>query len=79
MHRCAGRRSRVLRRAAGPAATRRPATGAATAKTEVAPAEMTCPSPLGAGVKTKRVYCDVLTGRDPKEGILSSCLLTADR
>lgn len=31
---------------------------------------MTCPSPLGMGVKTKREYCDVLTGRDPKEGIL---------
>ncbi len=29
-----------------------------------------CPSPLGAGVKTKREYCDVLTGRDPKEGII---------
>jgi hypothetical protein len=36
----------------------------------VAPAELTCPSPLGAGVKTKVEYCDVLTGRDPKEGIL---------
>ncbi len=31
---------------------------------------MTCPSPLGTGVKTKREYCDVLTGRDPKEGII---------
>jgi len=31
---------------------------------------MVCPSPLGTGVKTKREYCDVLTGRDPKEGIL---------
>jgi hypothetical protein len=31
---------------------------------------MTCPSPLGSGIKTKREYCDVLTGRDPKEGIL---------
>ena len=31
---------------------------------------MTCPSPLGAGIKTKREYCDVLTGRDPKEGII---------
>ena len=39
-------------------------------KPTVAPAEMTCPSPLGAGVKTKHEYCDVLTGRDPKEGIL---------
>ena len=42
----------------------------AARKPTVAPAEMTCPSPLGTGVKTKREYCDVLTGRDPKEGIL---------
>lgn len=39
-------------------------------KPTVAPAEMTCPSPLGPGVKTQHEYCDVLTGRDPKEGIL---------
>jgi hypothetical protein len=48
--------------------TRKPAPAAR--KQTVAPAEMTCPSPLGMGVKTKREYCDVLTGRDPKEGIL---------
>ncbi len=48
--------------------TRKPAVPAR--KPTVAPAEMTCPSPLGSGVKTKREYCDVLTGRDPKEGIL---------
>ncbi len=29
-----------------------------------------CPSELGVGVMTKRRFCDVLTGRDPKEGIL---------
>jgi hypothetical protein len=34
------------------------------------PASMTCPSELGIGVETKRRYCDVLSGRDPKEGIL---------
>lgn len=39
-------------------------------KPTIAPAEMTCPSPLGTGVKTKREYCDVLTGRDPKAGII---------
>lgn len=33
-------------------------------------ADMQCPSELGHGVKTDRRYCDVLTGRDPKEGIL---------
>ena len=42
----------------------------AARKPTVAPAEMTCPSPLGTGVKTKREYCDVLTGRDPKAGII---------
>jgi hypothetical protein len=49
-------------------ATRKPAPPAR--KPTVAPAQMKCPSPLGTGVKTKREYCDVLTGRDPKEGII---------
>jgi hypothetical protein len=34
------------------------------------PAEIQCPSELGVGVKTKRRFCDVLTGRDPKSGVL---------
>ena len=51
-----------------PAQTRKPVPAAR--KPTVAPAEVMCPSPLGAGVKTKREYCDVLTGRDPKEGII---------
>lgn len=33
-------------------------------------AEWQCPSELGQGVATGRRYCDVLTARDPKEGIL---------
>lgn len=33
-------------------------------------AEVQCSSELGLGVKTKRRFCDVLTGRDPKEGVL---------
>jgi hypothetical protein len=48
--------------------TRKPAPAAR--KPTVAPAELTCPSPLGPGLKTKREYCDVLTGRDPNQGIL---------
>jgi len=40
---------------------------AAPLKTELP--EMTCPTPLGAGVKTKLTFCDVLTGRDPATGI----------
>ena len=34
------------------------------------PATMVCPSELGIGVTTKRRYCDVLSGRDPKEGVI---------
>src|SRR5437763_15753722 len=41
----------------------------AAAQTTTAP-EMVCPSPLGAGVTSKRVYCDVLAGRDPAGGVL---------
>ena len=32
--------------------------------------EMTCPTPLGVGVKTKTAFCDVMTGRDPAGGVL---------
>jgi hypothetical protein len=35
-----------------------------------APAEMTCPTPLGTGVRTGRVFCDVLAGRDATGGIV---------
>jgi hypothetical protein len=34
------------------------------------PASMVCPSELGIGVTTKRRYCDVLSGREPKEGVV---------
>jgi hypothetical protein len=33
-------------------------------------ADVTCPSELGTGVKTRRRFCDVLTGRDPQGGII---------
>lgn len=33
-------------------------------------ANVTCPSELGTGVKSRRTFCDVLTGSDPKEGVL---------
>jgi len=32
--------------------------------------EMTCPSRLGTGVKTKLAFCEVNTGRDPAGGII---------
>jgi hypothetical protein len=34
------------------------------------PATIKCTSELGVGVKTKRTFCDVLTGRQAAEGIL---------
>jgi hypothetical protein len=33
-------------------------------------AEMRCASELGIGIATQRRFCDVLTGNDPKEGVL---------
>ncbi len=33
-------------------------------------AEWQCPSELGVGVATTRRFCDVLTGREPKDGVL---------
>lgn len=34
------------------------------------PATLVCPSELGDGVATKRRFCDILTGRDPKDGVV---------
>ena len=47
---------------------RRPAAPPAAPKT-VAP-EVTCPTPLGTGVKTHVPFCEVMAGRDPASGIL---------
>jgi len=47
----------------------RGATPAAPA-TRTEPAVYACPSLLGDGVQTKRVFCDVLTGRDTAEGVI---------
>lgn len=33
-------------------------------------ADLECPSELGVGIKTARRFCDVLTGRDPQDGVL---------
>ena len=35
-----------------------------------ADAQVSCSSELGVGVTTKRRFCDVLTGNDPKEGVI---------
>jgi hypothetical protein len=32
--------------------------------------KMTCPNVLGEGIQTKRIFCDVVIGRDPAQGIL---------
>lgn len=51
----------------GPLQARVPAQASATAPRE---AELRCPSELGIGLSTKRRFCDVVTGRDPRDGIL---------
>jgi hypothetical protein len=47
---------------------RTPAPPAAALK-KIAP-EITCPAPLGLGVKTKVSFCEVLSGRDPAGGLI---------
>ena len=46
-----------------------PPVPAAAAVTKGAP-EMTCPAPLGVGVRTKLSFCEVMAGRDPAGGVL---------
>ena len=48
---------------------RKPTPPPSTPAKRVVP-EMTCPTPLGAGVTSKTMFCDVLTGRDPQTGII---------
>ncbi len=33
-------------------------------------AQVTCPTPLGTGVSSKQLFCDVLVGTDPSTGII---------
>ena len=47
---------------------RRPAAPLVPLRKEAA--ELTCPTPLGIGVKTRLAFCDVMSGRDPAGGIL---------
>ena len=61
-----------------PAQTKKPPPPKKSAPAKKAPepapsrlqAELTCPSELGVGVRTKRRFCDVLAGRDPALGVL---------
>src|SRR5262245_19725313 len=41
----------------------------AAALTKIEP-DIACPAPLGTGLKTKLVFCEVLAGRDPAAGML---------
>jgi hypothetical protein len=46
-----------------------PPAAAAAALKKVAP-DVSCPAPLGAGVRTKLSFCEVLAGRDPATGVI---------
>jgi hypothetical protein len=50
------------------AQARRPAPKPPLLRTQ--PADMTCPAPLGSGLHTSRLFCDVLAGRDATAGII---------
>jgi len=52
-----------------PARTAKPVPKPATPALKRDPAQVACPTPLGIGVTTRRVFCDVLSGRDPAQGI----------
>ncbi|MBI3493040.1 MAG: hypothetical protein HY047_14860 [Acidobacteria bacterium] len=41
----------------------------AAAPKTIAP-DVTCPTPLGVGVKTRITFCEVMAGRDPAAGVL---------
>jgi hypothetical protein len=49
--------------------TKKPAAAPAPAAPMIEDALVTCPSPLGAGVMTRRVFCDVPIGRTTADGI----------
>jgi hypothetical protein len=49
--------------------TKKPAAAPATVAPTIEDALVTCPSPLGAGVMTHRVFCDVPIGRTTADGI----------
>jgi hypothetical protein len=48
---------------------RKPAAPPPAALKKEAP-EMTCPTPLGTGVKTHVLFCEINTGRDPAAGVI---------
>jgi hypothetical protein len=48
---------------------RKPAAPPPVALKKGAP-DMTCPTPLGVGLKTRLAFCEVMAGRDPAGGVL---------
>lgn len=53
-----------------PAAPVRRAPARALPALQTAAAAVDCPAPLGVGLTTREIFCDVLTGRDPATGII---------
>jgi hypothetical protein len=54
-----------------PAQTAKPAAKPAPLPPRVAePAKVTCPHVLGTGLGSRLEFCDILTGRDPAEGVI---------
>lgn len=53
-----------------PATRRAPARPATLPPLTRVPATLVCPAELGEGVATRRRFCDVLSGREPKEGVV---------
>ena len=49
---------------------RKPAAAPPPAVPKTIAPEMTCPAPLGIGVKTRLSFCEVMAGRDPSAGII---------
>jgi hypothetical protein len=49
--------------------TRKPA-AAPKPVPKIEPADVTCPEQLGTGLKTKQLFCFVLAGRDPSDGVI---------
>src|SRR5437868_1520859 len=52
-----------------PAKKAAPAPAAAAAIKKVTP-ELSCPAPLGVGVRSKLAFCEILAGRDPAAGMV---------
>ena len=50
-------------------AAKKPAAKPAATKLVTEPADLTCPQVLGKGVGSQRLFCDVMTGRNPADGI----------